>query len=79
VSPKPSSARAWAASIKAIRRDRRKLERLITNARVDVLTKAPTGTGQDVLREVLLVADHTSYHVGQLVAVRRLLGAWHKD
>jgi hypothetical protein len=78
-SPKPPSARAWAASLAAFRRDRRALERLILNPRVDVLAKAPTGSGQHVLREVVLAADHTAYHVGQLVAVRRLLGVWDPD
>jgi len=38
--------------------------------------RIPHGSGQTYLRELLLVADHSAYHVGQLVAVRRLLGAW---
>jgi uncharacterized damage-inducible protein DinB len=36
----------------------------------------PHGTGQDLLREVLLVADHNAYHLGQLILLRRALGAW---
>jgi hypothetical protein len=36
----------------------------------------PNGTGQSYLREILLVADHTAYHVGELIVLRRLLGAW---
>ena len=38
--------------------------------------RIPHGTGQTYLRTVLVAVDHTSYHVGQIVAVRRLLGAW---
>ncbi|HWY85899.1 MAG TPA: hypothetical protein VNX28_04195 [Gemmataceae bacterium] len=34
------------------------------------------GQGQTILREALLVADHNAYHLGQLIVVRRLLGAW---
>ena len=34
------------------------------------------GSGQTYLRELVLVADHTAYHVGQLVLVRQQLGIW---
>jgi len=43
---------------------------------VDLLARIPHGDGQTVLREALLVADHNAYHLGELVLVRRLLGAW---
>ncbi|WP_242434548.1 hypothetical protein [Hymenobacter amundsenii] len=42
----------------------------------DLLAPLPQGTGQNLLREALLIADHNAYHVGQIVLVRRLLGAW---
>lgn len=42
----------------------------------DLLAPVPAGTGQTLLRAILLAADHAAYHVGQLVAVRRLLGCW---
>ena len=74
--PKPPSNRAWISIIAAYRLDRTRLERLIMNPRCDLLAKVPSGTRQTYLREFLLVADHTAYHVGQLVAVRRLLGCW---
>jgi uncharacterized damage-inducible protein DinB len=72
----PPTARAWTASIAQYKRDRRAFERLAKSARTDLLATVPAGSGQTFLREVILVADHTAYHVGQLVAVRRLLGAW---
>jgi uncharacterized damage-inducible protein DinB len=75
-SPAPPSARAWSASIARFKKDRRALERLATNPRHDLLARVPAGTGQTILRELVLVADHTAYHVGQLVAVRRSLGHW---
>ena len=44
---------------------------------LDLLRTVPTGTDrQTYLRAILLIADHNAYHVGQLVAVRRALGAW---
>jgi uncharacterized damage-inducible protein DinB len=64
----------WERSIAAYRADREALQRLADEA--DLLAAVPQGNGQTYLRELLLVADHTAYHVGQLVLVRRLLGAW---
>lgn len=72
----PPTRRAWSASIAQFKKDRRAVQRLVTNPRRDLLARAPTGTGQTMLREVVLAADHTAYHVGQLVVVRRLLGHW---
>lgn len=75
-SPRPPSQEAWTASIAQFRKDRRVLQRLATSPRIDLLAKVPAGTGQTVLREILLAADHTAYHVGELVVLRRLLGHW---
>lgn len=69
-----ASAADWQASVDAFRAD---LEALQTLAReTDLFARIPHGSGQTYLRELLLVADHNAYHVGQLVAVRRLLGEW---
>ena len=68
------TAEQWDKSIKDFRADREAMKRLAAEA--DLFAKIPHGTGQTYLREILLVADHTTYHVGQLVAVRQLLGAW---
>jgi len=72
----PPSAKAWAASVAAVRRDLGAMKRLAANRRLDLFAKIPHGSGQTYLRELLLVADHNAYHVGQLVALRRALGAW---
>lgn len=74
--PTPPTSKAWNAGIADFRKDRRALERLVMNSRRDLLAPVPAGTGQTLLREVVLAVDHAAYHVGQLVAVRRLLGAW---
>jgi hypothetical protein len=72
----PPSAKAWDESVAAMKRDRAKLAALAVDANVDLTAPVPNGTGQTYLREVLLTADHTAYHVGELIVVRRLLGAW---
>jgi uncharacterized damage-inducible protein DinB len=74
--PAPPSSAAWDASVAGFRRDREALKRLALNTDIDLTAKVPAGTDQTYLRELLLVADHTAYHLGQLVVVRRALGAW---
>jgi hypothetical protein len=49
---------------------------LINAPATDLFAKIPHGDGQTILREALLTADHNSYHIGQLVLVRKLLGGW---
>jgi hypothetical protein len=75
-SPEPPSADAWDLSIRAYRRDRKALQRMAKDAKVKLDARIPHGSGQTYLRELLLVADHTAYHVGELVLLRRLLGIW---
>jgi hypothetical protein len=72
----PPNAAAWDASVAAFRRDLAEMERLVTDTSNDLFAAIPHGQGQTLLREALLVADHNSYHVGQLILLRRLLGAW---
>jgi hypothetical protein len=72
----PPSPAAWDASIEQFRRDRSALEVLAGDPGIDLEARIPHGTGQTYLRELLLVADHTAYHLGELIVVRRLLGAW---
>src|SRR5579864_3139202 len=72
----PPSAAAWNKSVARVRADLKAVEKLVLSPKTDLLARIPHGTGQTVLREVLLVADHNSYHVGQLVLLRRLLGDW---
>jgi hypothetical protein len=72
----PPDAGAWEASIAAYHRDLTRLQALVGDEKCDLFATVPAGTEQTFLREFLLVADHTAYHVGQLVLVRRLLGDW---
>ena len=73
---KPPSDAAWDNSITAVKRSLLEMQNLINDPKTDLNAKIPHGTGQTILREALLLADHNAYHVGQLVIVRRLLGAW---
>jgi uncharacterized damage-inducible protein DinB len=72
----PHRPAAWTQSIAAYRRDRKAMQRLAANPKIDLMAAIPHGTGQTYLREILLVADHNAYHIGQIVALRRRLGIW---
>lgn len=72
----PLSAAAWTSSLRDFREDREALQALAMNPQISLEGRIPHGTGQTYARELLLAADHTTYHVGQLVVVRRLLGSW---
>lgn len=73
---KPPSVQAWDESVAAFQRDLRQMEQVVADEKIDLFARIPWGSGQTVLREALLVADHNAYHLGQLVALRRALGAW---
>jgi hypothetical protein len=75
-SPAPPGPGAWDNAVAEYRADREALQSLASESEVDLFAEIPWGQGQTYLRELLLVADHTAYHVGQLVLVRRALGAW---
>jgi hypothetical protein len=72
----PPDPAAWDRSVAGFRADLRAMQELVADPKTDLFARIPHGEGQTVLREALLVADHNAYHLGQLVVVRRLLGAW---
>ena len=72
----PPDPDAWDRTLAAFRADLRAMQDLVADPSRDLTAPLPHGQGQTLLREALLVADHNAYHLGQLVVVRRLLGAW---
>jgi len=72
----PDGVAEWAQSVKLFLADLAAMESLVLDESKDLHAPFPWGDGQTLLREALLVADHTSYHLGQLLLVRRALGAW---
>jgi hypothetical protein len=72
----PPDDAAWDRSVGQVTRDRRAMERILMDPRTDLFARIPHGTGQTVLREALVLADHNAYHLGQLMVLRRLLGAF---
>lgn len=70
------AAGAWERAIAEVRQDCEKFKALILRPEADLAKPFWWGTGQNLLREALLIADHNAYHVGELVVLRRLLGSW---
>ncbi len=75
--PEPPDEHAWDKSVRAFHHDLKQLCAMVADESSDLYAKFPWGEGQTLLREALLTADHNAYHVGQLILVRKLLGAWH--
>jgi hypothetical protein len=72
----PSSASAWESSVASVLADRDAIVQLVGDPRQNLTAAFPWGEGQNLLREAILIIDHNSYHVGELLTLRRLLGIW---
>ena len=70
----PADEKAWTTAIAEFKKDMRAMEQLVANRKSDLCAKFPWGDGQTLLREALLLADHNSYHLGQLVMLRKSMG-----
>ncbi|MEK6302839.1 MAG: DinB family protein [Acidobacteriota bacterium] len=66
----------WAVSVAAFFADREKVIALVEDSSVDLTAKIPHGEGRTYLRQILLIADHNAYHLGQIVQTRKALGDW---
>lgn len=71
----PPDDAAWSKSVAGFQRDREELKRIVQDPKTDLFARIPHGNGQTIFREITLVADHTSYHLGQFVQLGRLMGA----
>jgi hypothetical protein len=74
--PAPPSTASWDVSLKSFERDTEDMGKLVTDPKIDLTAPIAHGSGQTILREALLIADHNSYHLGQVILLRRLLGSW---
>lgn len=70
----PASEQEWQELTASYFKERKELSNYLSNPENDLLSPFPHGSGQTLLREALLVIEHTAYHTGQLLVVLRLLG-----
>lgn len=71
-----ATRREWDETIQGFLRDRQALEDITLDPATDILAPIPHGTGQTILREILLVADHNAYHIGEFAILRQIMGTW---
>lgn len=72
----PPSRDVWEKSAKAFGRDLAEMKKLVSDPKTNLFERIAHGDGQTILREALLTADHNAYHLGQLILLRKMLGAW---
>ncbi|HEX4104508.1 MAG TPA: DinB family protein [Candidatus Paceibacterota bacterium] len=73
---KKAGAAAWSKTMKEYEKDLRALEAIVLDEKNDLFAPIPHGSGQTIMKEVLQVIDHTSYHAGELILMRRAMHAW---
>jgi len=76
---KNASNKDWQQTIKLFEKDLKELQNIVNNPKRDLYAKIPHGAGQTILREILLVADHNAYHIGEFAIMRQILGTWSKN
>ncbi|MFC2092755.1 DinB family protein [Bacteroidota bacterium] len=69
----PPGNNAWEESVSSFLKDLQDMQNLVMDSSTDLFTPIPHGTGQTILREALLVADHNAYHLGQLIVMQRYM------
>lgn len=72
----PETEQQWEQSLQQVKTDRERFLALLKEGKRDLFAPFPYGDGQTLLREALLIADHTAYHIGEILVLRRLLGCW---
>lgn len=73
---KPLSEEMWVNTVGQIKKDQEDFSALITEYEAQLLEPFDYGTGQSLFLEALLIIDHTTYHTGQIVLIRKLKGLW---
>ena len=71
----PPDEEAWNKSVSIFQSDLKAMMSLVADPATDLYTPIPHGTGQTILREALLVADHNAYHLGQFVWLGKVMGS----
>jgi hypothetical protein len=69
----PPNEKAWEASVHEFQNDAREFKKLVQDTSQDLFKAFEHGDGQTLLREALLVATHNSYHLGQLLFLKKML------
>jgi hypothetical protein len=74
--PAPKDGAEWDNSVKQLYSDQKEFIALLEAPGADLHKPFPWGKGQNLLRQAMLIANHNSHHLGQIIIVRKLLGIW---
>lgn len=80
--PKPNATAdesTWNATIQSIRDDLKSLEKIVADESQDLESTVPTNERHTLLREIITVASHTHYHIGEFAILRQVMGTWGQD
>jgi hypothetical protein len=66
----------WHLTIKLFHQDQQALVDLVNDQKTNLFVKIPHGTGQNILKEIMVVADHNAYHIGEFAIIRQVVGTW---
>lgn len=69
----------WDKTLRSYRADLDALEEMVRDPKTDLFTPIPHGDGQNILREILTVADHSAYHTGEFGILRQVMETWPKN
>ncbi|HUD44765.1 MAG TPA: DinB family protein [Patescibacteria group bacterium] len=73
-----ATQKEWDKTIEQYLQDKKELEKLLMDKKINLSTKVPFGDGQTYIREFLLVCDHNAYHIGEFAIMRQTLNTWEK-
>ena len=69
----------WEKTIKQFEKDNIALQKLVKNPKTDLYAKIPHGDGQTIFREIMVVGNHNSYHIGEFAIMRQAMDTWEKN
>jgi len=72
----PNNKKDFDQSVHSIQEDLQEMRNLITDPENNLTKPLAHGDGQTLFREAILILEHNSYHIGQIVLIRRLMGSW---
>ena len=75
---KKATQKDWKQTIELFEKDTKALEKIVSNPKTNLYAKIPWGEGQTILREILLVADHSAYHIGEFAIMRQAMDTWNR-
>jgi hypothetical protein len=73
---KKASGADWGKTINGFKRDFKELEHIISDPKTDLHKGIPWGEGITILREIVTVANHNAFHLGEFAMMRQAMGTW---